>query len=453
MNQEISITGSVQMTKKSKYLQAILNIPLGEGNKTKPKWISTQETDKVKAYKKFIKLIDEYEEVMNDPNKTPEEKIELIFPTKRNPIPNEHTDESEPMVDTLPNIFNQKPGQIRFIDVLKNWRHAFDDIEVSTVDGYENNFESHIIPYFEGKGLMLKEVKRRDIQQFVNDLGEHGRKDGKGGMSKESVKKYVSNIRKVLDMAVDEEWIPENPAYNIKYTIKYYQKVETEPLHLDLDQLLTLLNYLLTPDKLKGAISDNIWGYAAGIIFASFYALRRSEIYGLRWQDIDWDNDIVSIENAMVRTKTIHEKRPKSKASRAPMPLIPFVKTFLIQLKAYQEKCAEFYGNRFGHSDYICCRNADGSRFGIDYLNYRLQKDLALLGIEPIISQHELRHSTATLLRSLGFSEQEIQSWLRHADLDTTMHYAHDNIKVKLRAGEVLNNILGQNDTFERIAV
>jgi site-specific recombinase XerC len=65
---------------------------------------------------------------------------------------------------------------------------------------------------------------RRVIQQFVNDLGEKGRVDGKGGLGKESVKKYISNIRKACDLAVDEEWIEENPVYNIKYPIKIFRK-------------------------------------------------------------------------------------------------------------------------------------------------------------------------------------------------------------------------------------
>ena len=238
--------------------------------------------------------------------------------------------------------------------------------------------------------------------------------------------------------------------------------MEAEPQHLDIDQLITLLNYVLEPVREDDPVNEYTWGYAAGIVFASFYAMRRSEIYGIRWADIDWEKNIVQIENALVRVKRQLEKRPKSKASRAPMPLMPFVKSFLYRLKEYQRKCTEFYGQHFDENDYICCRKADGSRFGLGYLNNRLAKDLTILGIQPVITQHELRHSTATLLRSLGFAEQEIQSWLRHADLDTTMHYAHDSIKVRMRASKVLNSVFrleciphdsGQEGTYGRIAV
>ncbi len=468
MNHAISITGSIQMTKRSKYLQAVINIPIGDGNKTKPKWISTQETEKVRAYKKFVRLIDEYESLLNDPRKSIEEKLRLIFPPKVvKPSAKGEGQESVALPvsnsEAPADIFRLRASQIKFTDLLKNWRYAFDEIEGTTIEGYENNFSSHIIPYFEKRDLYLLDVNRRVIQQFVNDLGEKGRVNGRGGLGKESVKKYVSNIRKVCDLAVDEEWIEENPVSNIKYPIKIFPKVEVEPLHLQLEQLIDLLNYVLEPTKLNDPMSDNTWGYAAGIIFAAFYALRRSEIYGLRWADIDWKNDIVQIDNAVVRVKQTHEKRPKSKASRAPMPLLPSVKSFLYRLREYQRKCAEFYGNRFAESDYVCCRRSDGSRFGLDHLNCRLQVDLRLLGIDPIITQHELRHSTATLLRSLGFPEQEIQSWLRHADLDTTMHYAHDNIKVRLRAGEALNaafkleyipyEALEQEETLEQKAI
>ena len=463
MNKSISITGSVQMTKRSSYWQAILNIPIGDRNKTKQKWISTQETEKVKAYKKFVGFVSEYEDLLNDPRTSLEEKLLQIFrPKTKTEGKESDCDETTALPVHTVDIFSLRPNQIKFIDLLKNWRHAFDDIEGTTIEGYEENFEKHIIPYFENRDLYLLDVKRRNIQTFVNYMGQVGRIDGEGGLCKASVKKYVSNIRKVCDLAMDEEWIADNPVYNIKYPIQIFPKVEAEPRHLDLDQLITLLNYVLEPVIMDDSLSEYTWGYAAGIVFAAFYAMRRSEIYGIRWADIDWEKDIVQIENALVRVKRTFEKRPKSKASRAPMPLMPFVKSFLYRLKEYQRKCAEFYGQHFDENDYICCRKSDGSRFGLGYLNTRLAKDLTLLGIQPVITQHELRHSTATLLRSLGFAEQEIQSWLRHADLDTTMHYAHDSIKVRMRASKVLNSVFrlecishdsGQEGTYGRIAV
>jgi hypothetical protein len=82
MNTAINITGSLQMKKRSKYLQAFLNIPVGDGSKTRPKWIFTQETEKIRAYKKFVGFIDEYENLLNDPRKSMEEKLLLIFPPK-----------------------------------------------------------------------------------------------------------------------------------------------------------------------------------------------------------------------------------------------------------------------------------------------------------------------------------------------------------------------------------
>lgn len=442
MKDRFEITGSIQLTKKSKYYQAVLNIPIGIGNKTKPKWVSTGEKEKMKAYKKFVAFAGKYEEMLNDPTKSLEEKLEIIFPPKAPKAAENTADCTLKTEHQTKDIFQCPANQIKLVDLLRHWRYAFEGIEETTLQGYEDNFGTHIIPYFEKKDLYVVNTRRRDIQEFANYLGREGRVDGAGGLSKESVKKYVSNVRKVFDFAVDEEWIEETPVHNIKYPVNIFPKVEVEPLHIELEQMIMLLNYVLDEEKLNDVTLVWEWGYAAGIIFAAFYALRRSEIFGLRWTDIDWQKDIVRIDNAIVRVKTEVEKRPKSKASRAPMPLLPVVKSFLIRLKQYQEKCAEFYGDCFTDSNYICCRKADGSRFGLDYINHRLKKDLKKLGIEPIITQHELRHSTATLLRSLGFAEQEIQSWLRHADLETTMHYAHDTVHVKVHAGNMLNNVL-----------
>jgi hypothetical protein len=164
MYKSISITGSVQMTKRSSYWQAILNIPVGDRNKTKQKWISTQETEKVKAYKKFVGFVSEYEDLLNDPRTSLEEKLLQIFRPKTKTEGQESDCDGTAALPVKPvDIFSLRPNQIKFVDLLKNWRHAFDDIEGTTIEGYEENFVKHIIPYFENRDLYLLDVKRRNM--------------------------------------------------------------------------------------------------------------------------------------------------------------------------------------------------------------------------------------------------------------------------------------------------
>ncbi|WP_413815484.1 tyrosine-type recombinase/integrase [Christensenella hongkongensis] len=98
----------------------------------------------------------------------------------------------------------------------------------------------------------------------------------------------------------------------------------------------------------------------------------------------------------------------------------------------------EVYGENYDDNDIIIKRN-DGKRFDLHYLNDRLKKILIQNNL-PIVTLHELRHSTASLLRSMGFSVFEIQSWLRHSDIDATLLYAHDNLANKEKTANILSD-------------
>lgn len=397
------VTGSLQKKGKSKNWQAVIRYTDPVSGKVTQKWKSTGTVKKSEANKILVALINEYET----------------------------------------QFFTDKPKEdILFVDLLKNWRDAFDNIEATTIEGYENNFRNHIIPYFEAANLKLCDLKRKDIQEYVNFKGQFGRLDGAGGLSKMSVRKAVSNISKVLEYAViGLELIEHNPCTLIRYPVSVFSKQEHEPRHLGLESLTKLLEHV-TSDNFLGEDSEYVWPTTTGIVLAICYALRRGEIYGIRWRDVDFDNNMLRIDNTIVRIASITEKQPKNKASRCAMPLIPSVKEYLLQLKARQAECAKFYGKQYQHNDYIVKRD-NGEQIGMDYLNKRLQMLLEALE-QPIVTLHELRHSTGTYLRSIGFSTQQIQSWLRHADIKSTMHYAHDTIELKTETANRMDSTFAQ---------
>ncbi len=381
------ITGSIQKTKRSKYWQAVLNIPDPTIKKTKPKWITTKCTNKDEAKKVLRKLIVDYE------NKAWGIREEIL-------------------------------KDIEFISLLTQWENAYENLAPTTMEVYHHNVQKQIIPYFKGRagGLMLKEIKRKHIQEFVNHLGHKG-------LKKTSVKKYVSNINKVLEYAVLEELIEHNPCNHIKYPMSYFSGDQYEARYLDEKELIKLLESLLGSDELNDLQNGYVWGLTVGIVMTIFYALRRGEIYGLKWSDIDFENDLIRIENTKVRICKIYNKRPKNKASRSAMPLTASIKSLLKKLQEHQIVCEKLFGKYYEHNNYVIKRD-DGKCLGMEYLNKKLQRALEENNL-PIVTLHELRHSTATLLRSCGYSVLDIQSWLRHANIESTMIYAHDNFNIK----------------------
>ena len=384
------MTGSLQKTKRSQYWYAVICVPNPSTGKIKQKWISTKCIKKREANEVLRALLNKHEKL----EKLEKERAE-------------------------------QPEQILFTDYLKKWHKSCVTgfLEETTTSGYQQNLENHIIPYFEKLNLSLHEVKRGHIQDFVTEMHQNGRLDGRGGLRVTSIKKYVANISKTLDQAVIDRLIPENPCSLIRYP----KEQPFEARFLKLPDLNTLLE----------AVHDMV--IEPAIILAVYYALRRGEILGIRWSDIDFERNIVYIKNTRVRVGEPVEKGPKNKASLAPMPLMPNVKDYLLILKKQQAAYAKAFGKQYHHNDYIC-KWQDGRPFEYKYVNSVLGRVLKKNKL-PHRTLHELRHSTASLLRAQGFSLQEIQSWLRHGDIKSTMRYAHDDIDVRINASERLNGI------------
>ena len=79
------------------------------------------------------------------------------------------------------------------------------------------------------------------------------------------------------------------------------------------------------------------------VYVAIYYGLRKSEVLGLRWQDIDFVRDTITIQHTVVKNKTIIEKdSTKTSNSRAVMALIDDVKNVLLGLREKEQGYSSF---------------------------------------------------------------------------------------------------------------
>lgn len=158
------MTGSLQ-TKYGKYY-AVINL-IDQNGKRKQKWISTGY--EIKGNKKKA------EQFLRDKLKEYEMQENLIF-----------TD-------------------ILFCDYAMYWLQIVEKkIDIITFQGYKSVACAHIVPYFKDKGLKLSEIKRTDIQQYIDTKSACGRLDGTGGLSPKSIRTHKliisSSARKPLKM-------------------------------------------------------------------------------------------------------------------------------------------------------------------------------------------------------------------------------------------------------------
>ena len=244
-----------------------------------------------------------------------------------------------------------------------------------------------------------------------------------------------------MQYAVKCELILTNPADKVdkpkkeQYIATYYNKTELNNLFVAI---------LDTPIKLP-------------VLIASYYGLRRSEVLGIKWDAIDFDNKTIIIRHTISQTKVdgklqiVAEDKTKNQSSYRTLPLIPEIEELLLEEKANQEYNKKIFKKSYLNKDGYVCVNTDGSILKPDYVSHKFNQILKNNNLRPI-RFHDLRHSCASLLLSNKVSMKDIQIWLGHSSYNTTANiYTHVDIESKQNSAIVIGNALNFSETAEDI--
>ena len=364
----IDVTGSLQI--KNKIYQAVLSYK--QDNKWKTKWVSTK-IPAIKGNKKLANV-----------------KLEEIKKQFQEEINSDNIDNED----------------ILFIDYMKKWlKMISSSVEPTTLNGYKGVVNGRMTDYFQNKKITLQNIKPKHIQEFYQYLLDEG-------LSGNTVKHYHANIRKALQYAMKTDIILSNPADKVDLP-----KIEEyKPKFYTSDEVKILLNEVIGT-KLE-----------IPVMIDCFYGFRRSEVIGLKWSAVDFENDTITINHTITQSngKLIIRDKTKTKSSKRSLPLEPFVKSFLLELKEKQEKNKELCGNSYNQDylEYICVDNC-GNIIRPDYVTETFLKLLKRKNLK-IIRFHDLRHTCASILLKNGANMKEIQAWLGHSNYNTTANlYAH----------------------------
>ena len=317
---------------------------------------------------------------------------------------------------------------ILFTDYMDLWLSGKKkELEASTYEGYTYRI-LHIKEYFESKKLKVNEVSPRIISQYFQyelEFGKTSQKTGeKGPLSIRTVRSRRSILVAVFNQAMIDGLISQNPVTPVAVKGKKNCDFAEEELFLTETEVTSLLKFLSKeyPRLLPIAF------------FGAYLGIRRSELLGLKWSAVDFQKKTISIENTVVKVKSVIEKlSTKTRSSRRCLPLFDNACKCLLQVKNEQEKYRAFFGNTYKNTgDYIFTRE-DGSCYDPDLLSKQFTKAMGKYG-RPEISLHKLRHSCASMAINRGWSVKQLQYWLGHSDVQTTMniyaHYDRQNLNV-----------------------
>ena len=175
------------------------------------------------------------------------------------------------------------------------------------------------------------------------------------------------------------------------------------------------------------------------------YGFRRSEVLGLRWHNIDFENETIRItETLQQSTKEIsgstnYMSITKTESSNRTLPMIPSVKELLSKQREIQ---IGSIGNKNDILNNVVCVFDDGRMITPNYLSKKFHQIIISQSDLPQIRFHDLRHSVASNLLNDGFSMAQVAEWMGHSSPTTTLKfYAHADKSSKMAIANKIGNI------------
>lgn len=313
--------------------------------------------------------------------------------------------ERELLLSIEENGFTDHSSKPTFKEVADLWLESYETtVKPTTYQNTKNYLNAIVENHF--KGIRIESVSVAMMQKIVIDLS----------------KKYVaylsqlSIINRVFKYAVHLDIIQTNPVDRIIRPKQ--QKPRKEKIALtkeELKQFLTLAKKDARP------VLYTAWHTLA------YTGLRRGELLGLEWSDIDFENKTISVNKTLVTVNgSLYTQSPKTKRSTRTISLDDATIQVLKNWKLEQKK--QFFKNGVKSKD-IVITNIKGSYLDFAYFRDELKKFLSAHNLKRF-SVHSLRHTHASLLFEAGIEPKTISDRLGHSNIQTTLNmYTHLNDK------------------------
>ena len=317
-----------------------------------------------------------------------------------------------------------------FMELGEEWLDKVErthEIKISSIERMKSCRE--LVYQAIGK-MYVDKLRLRDLQDFVFALAEKG-KSGKP-LSEKSQKHYLTFISDVMNYAIEQEMITHNPCRNVKVvkTEKKEKQVYT------MDELIAILEKL----TLK-APTD----YKLFFTLAIYTGMRRGELLGLEWKDIDYQSGVLSIvrtSNYRNATTGTYAGTPKTKASCRYIKLSRELLTMFQAYHAEQEEQIVKCGDQWQDYDRIFTTwNGEPMHPNTPYTWLQRFCDAEGLTFHGI---HAFRHAFATNAITSGKIDiKTVSAILGHSQTSTTLNiYAHEIAKTNAAAIDTIADII-----------
>ena len=293
------------------------------------------------------------------------------------------------------------PTRITVAQLVRRWlEEAKWNVRPATLHFYERTTRLHVLP--ELGDVAAATIGPADLSRLYA-----AKRDA--GLAESSVHHIHASVRACFRWALAEDLLDRNPADRVK---RPPRQVREE-------------RHVWTQDTVaRAAIAADGLVVGVPMVLAAWAGLRRGEVCGLRWENVDLDGGRLAIAEVLEQTKAgaLHIEPPKTAHGERIVPLAPAVVEILRRHKARQDEYAVAHRRSWNAAGYVICRR-DGAPMKPDNLSSAWSSFVRSHGL-PQISFHDLRHTYATDLFAQAENPESmlkvVQELLGHAHASTT---------------------------------
>ena len=371
--------------------------------------------------------------------------------------------------------------KMTFAKAVELWDEKYASISQNLTEGvlesYRDIIRNRFLPVLGNK--KMNDIKVADLQAIIDDMQSEGRK-------LKSIQRTFSAVSSVFKYCYRLEIIEKNPIDRIQFpknkntgSIEEREKEESIQ-YFEIEEAKRFLKFLSQPYKTHVSAHDRILSstgesyhvpdyeeihtiptqWAVYFNLAIYSGCRRGELIALTWEDIDYNNHIISINKATTKTKAHGQfvKPPKTRKSKRDL-LLPQTCFNILHKWQLEEKelCLKLgsawqgYRGKDFDKNYIFIQLDSGLNMYIDSPSQKFGKLIALYNEThpeedalPQIRLHDLRHTSATILIASGCDIATVSKRLGHSDISTTLNvYTHSTKESDSQASDTLARLLG----------
>ncbi len=315
----------------------------------------------------------------------------------------------------------------KFSEFAERWKkeYAHNNLKQTTIDNMSHTIKriNEEIGHFR-----LDKVNTRIIQNLIVSLTDGDEKKGYKPLCAKTVKNYISYVSSVFDYATRLEMLLKNPCQNaVIPTVKHKQRDM-----YSLEEAQAFIDILIQKAPLM---------YQCYFILAIYSGFRRGELSGLTWDNIDFNNHVITVEKALyhVKGKGNVLDTPKTVSSNRSLKLPETIFTYLKRLQCFYEQESKRLGTKWEDNNFVFKRS-EGQTLSPSAPSKWLRKFCDRENLRYVVP-HSFRHLAASLMIDAGASVKTVQACLGHSDASTTLNiYARSFAKSQAKISEAVGN-------------